>query len=161
MIRALAVYVCGKYVYNYNVALVATCIHFRDLLLENIPFYINLAMSCPKNIIKQYLAQAFRGQVKYNSEIRHGRSTRCVRSLNCEVNSIRIPIPRHTSIHHKIYWKLSPSRRTLNVNAMVFSYDGKVYNYYNTHDKLLKTLEETDCRIKADHLRILRYFRFE
>lgn len=147
--------------FNYLLAVRASCFNFSDLLLENIPFYINLAKTCTEDVMKEYLVEAFYGLVKYNSELRHGVSTRCVKSLTCNVNSISSNIPHGVQINHAIYWKLKSSSQTFNVNAIMLGYDGKVYNYYNTHEELLKTLEETDTRIKAEPLRILRYFRFE
>lgn len=133
---------------------------FRDLLLQNLPFYVNLAAESTKAEVKEFLAEAFVGKIKNSSLLRHGKTTPCVTSMQCDVNAVQIPFPRDNLIHHTIYWKLSVPRRILTVNAMALGFDNKIFNYFNTHDELLQTITETDGRLKADYSRILRYFRF-
>lgn len=128
-------------------------------MLQNVPFYVNLAAKSTKTEIKQFLTEAFKGKLKNSAIIRHGRATPCVKSLQCDVNAVGIPVPLDSEIHHSIFWKLSPARRTVTINALALGYDNKIFNYFNTHDDLLQTIGETDGRIKADYSRILRYFR--
>lgn len=116
-------------------------------------------MKCTKSEMKEYIAEAFIGTNRINSELRHSSATQCVNGMNCEVDLSRSNVTVGTEIHHKLLWKLSPIRRVFTANGIVLGFDDKVFNYFNTHNELLKVIGETDSRIKADYLRILRYFR--
>lgn len=152
--------ICDKTSYKWALANETIDLDFRDLLLQNLPFYINLAAENTKTELKQVLAEAFVGKIKNDCIARHGIATQCVKSLQCEVNAAVMPFPGDTDMHHTIYWKLAQSRRTMTVNAMALGFDNRIFNYFNSLDELLETIAETDGRIKADYLRILRYFRF-
>lgn len=124
------------------------------------PLYINLATESTKVEMEEYLFEAFVDRKENISAKRHGSIIQCVKSLDCDVSSVPISLPRGISMFQVFGWSLNPVRQVFIASAVALSYDNKIFTYPFDRNALLKTIPETDGRIKADYSRILRYFRF-
>ena len=71
---------------------------------------------------------------------------------------------RHTDIVFTNSWEKDALRRDFTFNAIYLSFDGKIFDYFNGQNDLLrkkvKFIGDIEARLKEDYLRIYRYYRF-
>ena len=84
-----------------------------------------------------------------------------------QITSLRIDTKtdgRHASVDFTDDWRKDAMRRDFTVNALSACTKGIVYDYLNglqdLSERRIKFVGPAESRIKEDHLRILRYFRF-
>ena len=99
--------------------------------------------------------------------IEHGTVTAITDNKNYHITSLRKDIAtdgRRAVIQFTDDWKEDAARRDFTFNALSASPDGLVYDYFDglkdLSDRRIKFVGCAEERIKEDHLRILRYFRF-
>ena len=71
---------------------------------------------------------------------------------------------RHADVKFHQEWQEDARRRDFTINGMFLNLNGEVYDYFGGIEDLkiakVKYIDDPEKRIKEDHLRILRYFRF-
>ena len=99
--------------------------------------------------------------------IKHGTVTAVIADKKYEITSLRIDMKtdgRHASVDFTDDWKQDAMRRDFTVNALSACPKGNVYDYVSGLQDLLegriRFIGLAEEKIKEDHLRILRYFRF-
>ncbi|MCB2047842.1 MAG: CCA tRNA nucleotidyltransferase [Novosphingobium sp.] len=101
--------------------------------------------------------------------LKHGTITAILDSGNVEITTLREDVEtfgRHAEVRFSNDWKRDASRRDFTINALyadpvtleIFDYFGGLDDLKNRHVRFIGDARQ---RIQEDHLRILRYFRFQ
>ncbi|XP_031630069.1 CCA tRNA nucleotidyltransferase 1, mitochondrial-like [Contarinia nasturtii] len=151
--------------YNYEIRIAGGAV--RDLLMNITPTDIDFATNAtPKQMVEMFVTENVR-VIKSNGGIFGTITVRINDEENFEVTTLRIGVHtdgKQVDVEFTTDWLLDASRRDLTINSMFLGFDGKVYDYFFGFDDLknqrIVFVGEPTNRIKADYLRILRYFRF-
>ena len=100
--------------------------------------------------------------------LQHGTITAISDGNNFEVTTLRKDIEsdgRHAKVEFSDDWREDAMRRDFTINALYTDpKTGKIFDYFNGLEdldkKCIRFIGNAHDRIKEDHLRILRYFRF-
>ena len=101
--------------------------------------------------------------------LKHGTITAIREGDNVEITTLRRDVAtdgRHADVAFSHDWREDAARRDFTINALyadpatleVFDYFGGLEDL---HDKRVRFIGDARQRIREDHLRILRYFRFQ
>ena len=101
--------------------------------------------------------------------IEHGTVTVVLEGGNVEVTTLRHDVStdgRRATVSFAKEWREDAARRDFTINALYADpTDGAVHDYFSGLDDLaarhLRFIGDARQRIREDHLRILRYFRFQ
>ena len=100
--------------------------------------------------------------------IAHGTVTAVVQSLPFEITTLRRDVEtdgRHAVVVYTDDWRADASRRDFTVNAMFLDAAGGLHDFFGGAGDLaarrVRFVGEASRRIAEDHLRILRFFRFQ
>ena len=118
----------------------------------------------PQKIIEIFEAA---GHSVYPTGIDHGTVTVVINNRTYEITTLRKDVTtdgRRAVVSFTDDWQEDALRRDFTMNALYCDADGKIYDYTNGYDDILRNriifVGAPTQRIKEDYLRILRYFRF-
>ena len=146
-----------------EVRLVGGCV--RDALLSRKSKDLDFAANFePKEIIEVLR----RNEILYEDfAFQYGSIVTYINDLKIHVTSLREDINqigRHTNIIYTDDWKKDSARRDFSINALYFSSEGIVFDYFNGKEdiekKQIRYIGDIEKRIQEDYLRIFRYYRF-
>jgi poly(A) polymerase len=99
--------------------------------------------------------------------IDHGTITVVNHGQPFEVTTLRLDVEtdgRRAVVAFTDDWNADAQRRDFTINAMYCDFDGKIYDFTDGYDDILRRrvrfVGVASARIKEDYLRILRFFRF-
>ena len=127
---------------------------------------IDIATKLPP---KEILKRAENAGIKtIPTGIDHGTVTLVYQGQSFEVTTLRRDIEtdgRHAKVKFGTSWQEDAARRDFTINALYLSADGQLHDPLGTgwqdcSAKHVRFIGEPAARIKEDHLRILRYYRF-
>ena len=137
----------------------------RDMLLEKQAEDIDIATTLVPDVVSQIFYERNIRTVK--TGIKHGTLTIIIDGKSFEVTTLREDKDcdgRHANIKCTTEWCVDATRRDFTFNALYCDMDGNIYDYYSGLEDLknrrLKFVNDPECRIQEDYLRILRAFRF-
>jgi poly(A) polymerase len=97
----------------------------------------------------------------------HGTVTAIRNDKVFEVTSLRQDVEtdgRHAAVAYTADWREDSARRDFTMNALYAGLDGEIFDYHGGVEDLIagrvRFVGEPSARIREDHLRILRLFRF-
>ncbi|MDD9900972.1 MAG: CCA tRNA nucleotidyltransferase [Alphaproteobacteria bacterium] len=100
--------------------------------------------------------------------LKHGTVTAIVNGKPFEITTLRVDVAnfgRHADVRFTNDWQKDAARRDFTINAMFADMLGTVYDYFGGIEDLrlgrVVFVGDPEHRIKEDHLRILRFFRFQ
>ena len=137
----------------------------RDSLLGITPKDIDLCTDAdPAEQIELYRQV---GVSYHETGIAHGTITVVLSGVPYEITSLRRDVEtdgRRATVAYTRDWIADLERRDFTINAMSLTFDGELIDPFNGLDDLGKGLVafvgDAETRIREDHLRILRWFRF-
>ena len=98
----------------------------------------------------------------------HGSVTACFKNTTYDVTTLRRDTQtdgRHAKVHFTSCWEEDAARRDFTVNALFLDKKGCLFDYFDglvdLKNKRIRFIGPADKRIKEDHLRMLRFFRFQ
>ena len=126
---------------------------------------VDIATTClPQEVMKRAEANGFRAIA---TGIEHGTVTVIVDGEPYEVTTLRADIHtdgRHAEVVFGRDWQADAERRDFTVNALYANLDGEIIDLVgglaDIQSKTWRFIGDAETRIKEDHLRILRFFRF-
>lgn len=134
--------------------------YVRDKLLSINSLDIDICTSAKYDALKKILPA-----LKY---IDLFSSTLNINNLNIQITTYRIEKdyngrkPLH--IEYTPFFEEDIKRRDFTINSIAMDKDGKLFDLYNgisdLNNRIIKTIGNSDMKIKEDHLRILRAIRF-
>lgn len=137
----------------------------RDMLLGREPHEIDLAAAAPPDRVMQAAQNA--GLKAVPTGIEHGTVTIVVDGTPFEVTSLREDVEtdgRFAKVRFGADFERDALRRDFTVNALSLSADGKLHDYAGGLEDIarrrIRFIGDPATRIAEDHLRILRFFRF-
>jgi poly(A) polymerase len=137
----------------------------RNALMGEAVGDIDLATTLPPQKIIEIFKAA--GHSVYPTGIDHGTVTVVIGENTYEVTTLRRDVTtdgRHAVVSFTDDWREDALRRDFTMNALYCGADGKIYDYTNGYEDILRNriifVGAPAARIKEDSLRILRYFRF-
>ena len=100
--------------------------------------------------------------------LQHGTITAHINNKNFEITTLRTDKQtdgRHANVDFTADWTEDAKRRDFTINALYADRDGSIYDPLGTgiddlQNKIVRFIGDAEHRIKEDHLRILRFFRF-
>ena len=142
----------------------------RDLILGRTPKDYDFATTLrPGEVIAVATYNGMKCRYTDNS-LKHGTVTVTNRGQSFELTTLRVDQKcdgRHADVEFTTDWQVDASRRDFTFNAMFIDMDGEVYDFFGGYDDLIlynpprvRFVGDAGERIREDHLRILRYFRF-
>ncbi len=135
--------------------------------LFNRPIHdIDIAVKLPPEEVVKRAQKA--GLKTIPTGIKHGTVTLICQAQSFEVTTLRRDIEtdgRHAKVKFGTSWQEDAARRDFTINALYLSADGHLHDPLGTgwqdcSAKHVRFIGEPTARIKEDHLRILRYYRF-
>ena len=97
----------------------------------------------------------------------HGTVTAIRNDKVFEITSLRQDVEtdgRHAAVAYTADWREDSARRDFTMNALYAGLDGEIFDYHGGVEDLIagrvRFVGEASARIREDHLRILRLFRF-
>lgn len=100
--------------------------------------------------------------------IAHGTVTAVMEGRNVEITSLRRDVAtdgRHATVAFTTDWKQDAARRDFTMNALSLTPTGDLFDYFKGASDArvgrLRFVGDPATRIREDHLRILRLFRFQ
>lgn len=101
------------------------------------------------------------------SGLQHGTVTAIIDGTSFEITTLRRDVKSHGRTSDVAFtqdWQKDAQRRDFTINALYATIDGKIYDYFGGVQDLragrVIFVGDPAERIREDHLRILRYFRF-
>ncbi|WP_339052011.1 hypothetical protein [Candidatus Lariskella endosymbiont of Epinotia ramella] len=98
---------------------------------------------------------------------KHGTVLATLDNIRCEITTLRKDVKcdgRHADVEFIDNWEEDAARRDFTINAMSMDLSWNIYDYFNgladLKNRIVRFVGDPINRIKEDHLRILRYFRF-
>ncbi len=126
----------------------------------------DLATPDPPHEVAQRLAAA--GIRTVPTGLAHGTLTAIVGGRPFEVTTLRRDVStdgRHAETEWTSDWREDAGRRDFTINAMSIDREGALHDYFGGRDDLaagrVRFVGDAATRIEEDHLRILRFFRFD
>ena len=139
----------------------------RDTLLGEPVKDIDLATLLePREVMRRLKAQGIQA---IPTGIEHGTVTAVLPGGNVEITTLRRDVAtdgRRATVAFATEWQDDAARRDFTINALYADpASGEVFDYFGGLDDLaarrVRFIGDADQRIREDHLRILRYFRFQ
>jgi poly(A) polymerase len=139
----------------------------RDTLLGEPVKDIDIATLLePREVMRRLKAQ---GITAIPTGIEHGTVTAVLPEGNVEITTLRRDVAtdgRRATVAFATEWKDDAARRDFTINALYADpASGEVFDYFGGLDDLaarrVRFIGDARQRIREDHLRILRYFRFQ
>jgi poly(A) polymerase len=139
----------------------------RDTLLGEPVKDIDVAtLHEPREVMRRLKAQ---GITAIPTGIEHGTVTAVLPGGNVEITTLRRDVAtdgRRATVAFATDWQDDAARRDFTINALYADpASGEVFDYFGGLDDLaarrVRFIGEAEQRIREDHLRILRYFRFQ
>ena len=145
------------------IALVGGCV--RDAFLGKISRDIDIAVTANPSEIIQILNN---NKLDYDDyAYNYGSVTTYIENNKFQITSLREDVGqvgRHTNIIYTNDWKKDASRRDFTINSMYLFGNGKLIDFYNGKEDLLKGrikfIKKIEDSVQEDFLRIYRYYRF-
>ncbi len=137
----------------------------RNALIGESISDVDIATTClPQEVTKRGEANGFK---VFPTGILHGTVTVIVDGESYEVTTLRADIRtngRHAEVMFGRDWQADAERRDFTINALYADSDGKIIDLVgglqDIKTKTLRFIGDAEARIREDHLRILRFFRF-
>lgn len=137
----------------------------RDILQGQAPKDIDLCTDAFPD--EQQAIYSENGLKHIPTGVEFGTWTVVLNNVSYEITSLRTE-SEHDGRHAKMAWTRDwvddLSRRDLTYNAMAMTFDGELIDPFNGHTDLLNKVTrfvgKASERLREDHLRILRFFRF-
>ena len=139
----------------------------RDTLLEIAVKDVDLATPLvPEDVIARLDAAGIRN---VPTGIEHGTITAILPEGPVEITTLRRDVStdgRHATVAFATDWKEDAARRDFTINALYADPDThEIFDYFGGRDDIasrtVRFIGDAHERIREDHLRILRYFRFQ
>jgi poly(A) polymerase len=139
----------------------------RDTLLDCEAHDIDIATKLePVEVIARLDAAGIRS---VPTGLKHGTITAIREGDNVEITTLRRDVAtdgRHAEVAYSHDWREDAARRDFTINALYADpLTREVFDYFggleDLHAKRVRFIGEARERIREDHLRILRYFRFQ
>lgn len=139
----------------------------RDTLLGQAVKDIDIAtLHEPREVIRRLKAQGIQA---IPTGIEHGTVTAVLPGGNVEITTLRKDVAtdgRRATVAFATEWQDDAARRDFTINALYADpASGEVFDYYgglaDLADRKVRFIGDARQRIHEDHLRILRYFRFQ
>ncbi|MCC7260660.1 MAG: CCA tRNA nucleotidyltransferase [Alphaproteobacteria bacterium] len=148
---------------GFEVRCVGGCV--RDALNSSKNFDIDMATTARP---EQTVAALEKSGIKaIPTGIAHGTVTAVINHTPFEITTLRKDIAcdgRHAEVAYTDRWEEDAARRDFTINALSCDADGRVYDYFDGIADLeagrVRFIGDAEQRIREDHLRILRFFRF-
>lgn len=148
---------------GFEVRCVGGCV--RDALNGSKNFDIDMATTARP---EQTMATLEKAGIKViPTGIAHGTVTAVLNHTPFEITTLRKDVAcdgRHAEIAYTDRWEEDAARRDFTINALSCDADGTVYDYFDGIADLeagrVRFIGDAEQRIREDHLRILRFFRF-
>lgn len=137
----------------------------RDIIAKRKVTDIDLATTLlPQEMIKIL----YDNHIEYHARgAEFGTITAFIDNHQIEITTLRADIEcdgRHAKVIFTKDWQIDAQRRDFTINALSADLQGNVYDYCNGLEDLnqekVKFIGDPEARIKEDHLRILRFYRF-
>jgi len=150
---------------NINARMVGGCI--RNMLTDKDIDDIDIACTLPPQQFQEKLNA--KGIKTIPTGIDHGTITAHINGKNYEITTLRhdvIPDGRHTTVDFTANWHEDAKRRDFTINALYADIDGSIYDptdmgLNDIEKQIVRFIGNPEKRIIEDHLRILRFFRFD
>lgn len=137
----------------------------RDLLAGRPIADVDLATPEPPETVQRVLAEA--GIRTVPTGLAHGTVTAVVDHRPFEITTLRRDVAtdgRHAETAWTMDWREDAARRDFTINAMSLDRGGGLHDFFRGAADLragrVRFVGEARTRIREDHLRILRFFRF-
>ena len=137
----------------------------RDLLLGEVPKDIDLCTDAPPDVGQEICAAA--GFRTIPTGLQHGTFTVLLEEP-VEITTLRVEAEhdgRHAQVAFIRDWTADLARRDLTINAMSLTLDGELHDPFGGHADLqarrIRFVGRAEDRMREDHLRILRWLRFQ
>ena len=138
----------------------------RDALARRPVADVDVAAPFPPEAIAARLAVA--GLRVHETGLAHGTLTAVLHGQPVEVTSLRRDVVtdgRHAVVEWTTDWREDAARRDFTINALSLSADGDLWDYFGGREDLaagrVRFVGDPATRLAEDHLRALRYFRFQ
>lgn len=149
---------------GHTVRFVGGCV--RDAILGITPHDLDLATDAkPDDVLR--LLKAADGIKAIPTGIDHGTITAIVDDARFEITTLRQDVAtdgRHAVVSFGTDWQADAERRDFTINALFMSADGAIEDYTDGLSDLaarrVRFIGDAATRIREDHLRMLRFFRF-
>ncbi len=146
-----------------GVRFVGGCV--RDTMLDRAITDIDIATPDPPETVMLLLARDYIRAVP--TGLAHGTVTAVVDHKHFEITTLRVDVEshgRHATIAFTDNWLEDAARRDLTFNALSLAPDGALYDPFDGLADLeagrVRFVGDATQRIREDHLRLLRFFRF-
>ncbi len=138
----------------------------RDMLAARATADLDLATpDRPDDVVSRLAAS---GLKVVPTGIAHGTVTAVVGSLPFEITTLRHDVEtdgRHAVVAFTDDWRADASRRDFTINAMFLDAGGRLHDFFggaaDLEKRRVRFVGTASRRIGEDHLRILRFFRFQ
>ncbi|HEY8612633.1 MAG TPA: CCA tRNA nucleotidyltransferase [Roseomonas sp.] len=138
----------------------------RDALAGRPVADVDVAAPFPPEEIAARLAAA--GLRVHETGLAHGTVTAVLHGEPVEVTSLRRDVltdGRHAVVEWTTDWREDAARRDFTMNALSLSAAGELWDYFGGREDLeagrVRFVGDAATRLAEDHLRALRYFRFQ
>ncbi|WP_211257400.1 CCA tRNA nucleotidyltransferase [Muricoccus aerilatus] len=138
----------------------------RDALAGRPVADVDVAAPFPPEGIAARLTAA--GLRVHETGLAHGTLTAVLHGEPVEVTSLRRDVVtdgRHAVVEWTTDWREDAARRDFTMNALSLSAEGDLWDYYGGREDLaagrVRFVGDPATRLAEDHLRALRYFRFQ
>jgi poly(A) polymerase len=137
----------------------------RNTLMKLPPGDIDIATTlAPEAVTKVFSSK---GYLVIPTGLKHGTVTVKVNEHLFEVTTLRKDLAtdgRHAQVAFTSDWEADAARRDFTMNAMYLAETGMLYDYHggylDVQRGMIRFVGKPEQRIREDHLRILRFFRF-
>ncbi|WP_426959293.1 CCA tRNA nucleotidyltransferase [Muricoccus radiodurans] len=138
----------------------------RDVIAGRPVADVDVAAPMPPDEIARRLEAA--GLRVHETGLSHGTVTAVLAGQPVEVTSLRRDVStdgRHAVVEWTTNWREDAARRDFTINAMSLSAEGELWDYFGGREDLaagrVRFVGDPATRLEEDHLRALRYFRFQ
>jgi poly(A) polymerase len=138
----------------------------RDSLLGKIPSDFDIATTLLPEQVLKHLTQEHVKVIP--TGIHHGTVTAVLDHHPYEITTLRQDLEtdgRHAVVGYTTSWETDASRRDFTMNALFLDGEGNLSDFFGGVEDLrqgvVRFIGDPSQRIQEDHLRILRFFRFQ
>ncbi len=138
----------------------------RDSLLGQTSSDFDIATTLLPEQVLECLAQG--GAKAIPTGIHHGTVTAILEHQAYEITTLRQDLEtdgRHAVVGYTTSWEADASRRDFTMNALFLDGEGRLYDFFGGVEDLrqgvVRFIGSPSQRVQEDHLRILRFFRFQ
>ncbi|MGL4371272.1 MAG: CCA tRNA nucleotidyltransferase [Alphaproteobacteria bacterium] len=138
----------------------------RDSLLGQTPSDFDIATTLLPEQVLECFSQG--GGRAIPTGIHHGTVTAILEHQPYEITTLRQDFEtdgRHAVVGYTTSWEADASRRDFTMNALFLDVEGRLYDFFGGIEDLsqgaVRFIGSPSQRVQEDHLRILRFFRFQ